>query len=61
MINFTVENRDGRQAPLSIPEGISLNLMVGMIMVAVGLAGWALVAQDSLTSMFQAMGKVLGG
>ncbi len=27
MINFIVEDRDGRKAPLSIPEGISLNLM----------------------------------
>jgi ferredoxin len=27
MINFIVEGRDGRQMPISIPEGISLNLM----------------------------------
>src|SRR5437879_372051 len=27
MINFIVEGRDGRQIPISIPEGINLNLM----------------------------------
>ncbi len=27
MINFIVEGRDGKRAPISIPEGISLNLM----------------------------------
>ena len=27
MINFVVEGREGRQVPISIPEGINLNLM----------------------------------
>ena len=27
MINFIVEDRDGQQMPISIPEGINLNLM----------------------------------
>jgi 2Fe-2S ferredoxin len=27
MINFIVEGRDGLQVPISIPEGINLNLM----------------------------------
>ncbi|MGZ3749815.1 MAG: 2Fe-2S iron-sulfur cluster-binding protein [Mucilaginibacter sp.] len=27
MINFIVESRDGNHVPISIPEGISLNLM----------------------------------
>ncbi|MDB5137129.1 MAG: ferredoxin [Mucilaginibacter sp.] len=27
MINFIVEDRDGKRAPISIPEGINLNLM----------------------------------
>ncbi|SRR5260370_27791003 len=27
MINFIVEDRDGGQVPISIPEGITLNLM----------------------------------
>jgi ferredoxin len=27
MINFIVEGRNGQQIPISIPEGISLNLM----------------------------------
>ena len=27
MINFIVEDRNGLQAPISIPEGINLNLM----------------------------------
>lgn len=27
MINFIVEDRNGKQVPLSIPEGINLNLM----------------------------------
>ncbi|MBD1363604.1 (2Fe-2S)-binding protein [Mucilaginibacter sp. ZT4R22] len=27
MITFTVEDRDGQQVPVEVPEGISLNLM----------------------------------
>jgi ferredoxin len=27
MITFTIEDRDGTQAPIEIPEGINLNLM----------------------------------
>jgi ferredoxin len=27
MINFTIEDRDGQQTPISIPEGITLSLM----------------------------------
>ena len=41
--------------------GITLNLLVGMIMVALGLTGWALVSERSLQDTFHVMGRLLGG
>jgi flagellar biosynthesis protein FliR len=41
--------------------GIALHLLVGFIMVAVGLTGWAAVSRSSLSDMFHTLGRVLGG
>jgi flagellar biosynthetic protein FliR len=40
--------------------GISLNLIVGFVMVGAGLAGWALVSQQSVGEMLDAIGRLLG-
>jgi len=40
--------------------GTSLHLIVGFIMVGVGLAGWALVSQQSIVGMMQTLGRLLG-
>ncbi len=40
--------------------GVSLYLIVGIIMVGVGLAGWALVSQESVQGMMDAIGRLLG-
>jgi len=41
--------------------GITLNLMVGFIMVGVGLTGWALVSQRSFEGLFRDLARVVGG
>jgi flagellar biosynthesis protein FliR len=41
--------------------GIAVHLMVGFVMVAVGLTGWAVVSKTSLFEMFRALGRVLSG
>ena len=41
--------------------GIAVHLMVGFVMVAVGLTGWAAVSRTSLLEMFKVLGRVLGG
>jgi flagellar biosynthesis protein FliR len=38
--------------------GITLNLLVGLIMVAVGLAGWATVSHESITDLFHAFARL---
>jgi flagellar biosynthetic protein FliR len=40
--------------------GISMHLIVGFIMVGVGLAGWALVSQESFVGMRQALRVLFG-
>jgi flagellar biosynthesis protein FliR len=41
--------------------GIAVHLMVGFLMVAVGLTGWAAVSKTSLVEMFRTLGRVLSG
>ncbi len=41
--------------------GITLNLLVGFAMVLTGIAGWALVARDSLMDAFRVISHVVGG
>jgi flagellar biosynthesis protein FliR len=41
--------------------GITLNLLVGFVMVGIGLAGWALVSQRSFAQLFVDLGRVLSG
>jgi flagellar biosynthetic protein FliR len=41
--------------------GININLLVGFVMIAVGLTGWALVATDSFQKMFHTISRALGG
>jgi flagellar biosynthesis protein FliR len=41
--------------------GIAVHLLVGFMMVAMGLTGWAAVSQTSLIDMFKVLGRVLGG
>jgi flagellar biosynthesis protein FliR len=41
--------------------GIAVHLIVGMVMVGVGLVGWAAVSRESLVQMFQALGRLLNG
>ena len=41
--------------------GIAMHLIVGFIMVAVGLTGWAAISRTSLIEMFQTLAKVLSG
>ena len=39
--------------------GININLLVGFLMIAVGISGWSLVANDSLHSLFRSISQVL--
>ena len=41
--------------------GVTLNLVVGFVMVAVGLTGWSLVAEGGLRDMIHVMERVLRG
>jgi flagellar biosynthesis protein FliR len=41
--------------------GIAVHLIVGFLMVAVGLTGWAAVSRTSLMEMFRVLGRVLSG
>lgn len=40
--------------------GVHLNLLVGFSMVMLGLAGWALVAENSFHQMWQVLGRLFG-
>jgi flagellar biosynthetic protein FliR len=40
--------------------GMSINLILGFMMIMVGLTGWALVSTDSLHEMFRVIEQVLG-
>lgn len=41
--------------------GIAIHLVVGMVMVGAGLAGWALVSEQSFYELFRDLAKVIGG
>jgi flagellar biosynthesis protein FliR len=53
----------GRSMPqLNIMSvGIAMHLVVGFVMVAVGLAGWAVLSRESLRGMFEGIGRLLNG
>ena len=41
--------------------GISMHLIVGFLMVAAGLTGWAVVSQQNLREMMAVLGRIFGG
>jgi flagellar biosynthesis protein FliR len=59
LVAFFVATLTGGLMSRSMPQlnlmsiGITLNLLVGMAMILLGLAGWALVSQESFHRMFQ--------
>jgi flagellar biosynthetic protein FliR len=41
--------------------GIAIHLLVGFLMVAMGLTGWAAISKASLREMFHTLGRLLSG
>jgi flagellar biosynthetic protein FliR len=59
LVAFFVATLTGGLMSRSMPQlnlmsiGITLNLMVGMVMILFGLAGWAMVSQESFRRLFR--------
>jgi len=65
LVAFFVATLTGGLMSRSMPQlnlmsvGITINLLVGMAMIMLGLAGWALVSQESFHRMFQVLNGLL--
>jgi flagellar biosynthesis protein FliR len=64
LVTFFIATLTGGLMSRSMPQmnlmtmGISINLIVGFVMVGSGLAGWALVSQQSFQNLFSALGRI---
>ncbi|HVX86555.1 MAG TPA: flagellar biosynthetic protein FliR [Phycisphaerae bacterium] len=67
LVAFFIATLTGGLLSRSMPQmnlmsfGITVNLIVGFIMIMVGLAGWAIVSQTTFQNLFDTIARFLGG
>jgi flagellar biosynthetic protein FliR len=66
LVAFFVATLVGGLMSRSMPQlnlmslGITINILVGMVMIMTGLVGWAMVSRDSFLNLFERIGNLFG-